>query len=194
MEIPQLSLFQRSNSTYPFGYLIVIAPQADIRTYVNDLKREFCQRYGPYESRHSKPHITISHFPLLKERQDKVLSLLQYGLSELEPFLLTLNGFGHFPNSNVIYLNVDQSAELKALSSFFLHSKESFRLGSNCTVIKNHHLTIAKSLQTDDFESACDRYLSKPYYSSFLVEKLNVFRYDPQQGSYSWLMHLKLGG
>ena len=34
--------------------------------------------------------------PLLEERQGKVFKSLQEGLSELESFATTLNGFGHF--------------------------------------------------------------------------------------------------
>lgn len=187
------SLFHESNETRLFGFLIVITPSPEIETYVHTLKSEFYYRFGTYESMHSIPHITICHFPMLEERQDKVFSLLRKGLSEINPSYLNLNGFGHFINSNVIYLRVEQSEELRSLEKFFIHSKRQIRLGKRCIVVAKHHLTIAKGLKPDIFKSACDDYLSGSYHNSFWVDRLSVLRYDPYEGRYSKLMDLKLG-
>lgn len=193
MKITEPSLFPPSNNTKLFGFLIVITPPPEIGTYVHTLKSEFYQMYGSYESRHSNPHITICNFPMFEDRQDKIFSSLQKNLSGINPFELKLNGFDCFPKSKVIYLHVEQSGGLKSLNNFFVYNKRQLRLGHNCHIVGDHHLTIAKGLHPDNFKSACGSYLPRSYRNSFLVDRLTVLRYDPDEGRYSKLMDLKLG-
>ena len=193
MKIIQPSLFPQSNKVKLFGFLIVITPSPEVVAYVKRLKSEFYRMYGKYRSMDSKPHITICQFLMFDDRQKNVLRSLQKSLAAASPFELKLNGFGHFINSNVIYLSVEQSEELESLKSLFVYNLKRLWIEQNKIVIKKHHLTIAKDIHPGIFKSACDNYLPRPYHNSFMVDKLTVLRYAPFEAKYSKLMDLKLG-
>ncbi len=193
MKIIQPSLFPQLNEVKLFSFLIVITPSPEIVTDVNRLKSEFYQMYGRYGSMDSKPHITVCQFLMFDDRQNNVLLSLQKSLARISPFELKLNGFGHFINSNVIYLRVAQSEELESLKNLFVYSLKRLWIEQNKIVIKKHHLTIAKGIHPGIFESAYDIYLPGSYRNSFIVNKLAVLGYAPYEARYSKLMDLKLG-
>ena len=193
MKIIQPSLFPQSNEVKLFGFLIVITPSPEIITDVKRLKSEFYRTYGKYRSMESKAHITICQFLMFDDRQKNVLRSLQRSLTGISPFELELNGFGHFINSNVIYLRVAQSEELESLKNLFVYDLKRLWIEQNKIVIKKHHLTIAKDIHPGIFKSACDNYLPRPYHNSFVADKLTVLRYAPFEAKYSKLMDLNLG-
>lgn len=193
MRTPTAPIFHRKPMNGLYGFLIVISPPEDVTSYVNELKSMFYKKYGSYEAMHSKPHITICNFPLLEERQEKVFSGLQNGLSQIDPFLLALKGFGSFPNSNVIYIDVEDSEELNSLREKFFRMNVELRIGKRLNLIDNYHLTIGKKLKPSVFESAKTEYLKRSYQNSFTVDKLKVLRFDFDARRYFEFGDLKLG-
>ncbi|MDR8389546.1 2'-5' RNA ligase family protein [Aliifodinibius sp. S!AR15-10] len=194
MATQSASIFTQNSRDRLSGFLVVISPSKEVEGYTNDMKKEFYEQYGPYHGRYSKPHITVCNFPLLEERQDKVFSTLQQGFSEIDPFLLKLNGFGSFENSNVIYLNVEDSSKLRSLKQAFYHMSRKLWLVKNFNLVDTSHLTIARKLPPDIFELAKSAYLSRCYRNYFTVDSLKVLRYDMEKERYFDFGELKLGG
>lgn len=180
-------------NTKPFIFLIVISPPKDIVDYANKLKSEFHQEFGPYDGQYSKPHITICNFLLLEERQEKVLSAFQYGLAQIEPFLLELHDFNSFEKSNVIYLAVNDPPGLKSLRKQLSLMSQELWLKKNFSLSDKPHLTIARKLTSRTFALAKSAYQSKSYQNAFLVERLKVLRYDPGKRRYFDIGDLILG-
>lgn len=193
MKIIQPSLFPESTDVKLFGFMIVITPSSEVVTYVDRLKSEFYQAYGKYRSMDSKPHISLCQFLMFDERQNNVLRSLQKSMSGIHPFRLKLNGFGHFLNSRVIYLHVEQSEELESLKNMFVYSLQRLWIEKSKIVVRNHHLTVAKDIHPGIFKSACDNYLKRSYQNSFIVDKLTVLRFAPYEAKYSKVMDLELG-
>ncbi len=193
MNRPNTLIHQQQNRNRLFGYLVIISPPEDVTRFVNELKAEFYSKYGPYEGKYSKPHITICNFRLLEQRQDKVLSTFQNGLSEIDPFMLKINGFGSFENSNVIYLKVEETGQLTPLKKKLFHIKKKLWFKKNFYLFGIPHLTIAKKLEPAVFEAAAMDYCSRSYQNSFTVDRLKVLRYDSAERKHFDLGDLKLG-
>ena len=176
-----------------FGFLTVISPPEPIMSHINHLKQGFYEKYGHYNGRFSKPHITICNFPLLSQRIEKVFSSLKSGLSELSPFQIQLNGFKSFKNSNVIYIDIENSKQLMLFRKKLIYMNVDLRLGKRFFLFDNPHLTIAKNLPNDIFESAKIDFLSRSFQSQFIVDKLTVLRYDLDEEKYFHFCDLPFG-
>lgn len=192
-----LPLFPSEARKKLFGILIVISPPQNIAGDAEKLKHEFYRKYGSYESRHSKPHITLCNFILPEDRLDKVLASLQKDISQIRPFLLSLSGFGSFTGSNVIYMDVAESEELSLVRAFFVQKKAELKLGRPFSAPKKPHLTIAKNLKPGIFEAAAPEYLARTYRNVFMVTKLKVLGKELKTETYVKyrdLGDLRLGG
>lgn len=175
------------------GFLIIISPPKEVETVVVDLKSEFRRKYGTYDAMYSRPHISICNFRLLEERGKDVFATFQSELAGLEPFLLQLDGFGCFRGSNVIHINVANSAELNKLRETFYRLSVKLWLRNSFILFETPHLTIAKKMQAGIFESARTAYLPRLYRHSFTVDKLKVLRYDFESKRYDVYQHLRFG-
>lgn len=162
-------------------------------SHIDYLKQEFYEKYGSYDGRFPKPHITICNSPLLAQRIEKVFSTLKSGLAELSPFQLRLNNFNSFRNSNVIFVDVEDSKQLMLLRKKLIYMNVDLRLGKRFFLFDNPHLTIAKNLPKDIFESAKSDFLSRSYQSEFIVDKLVVLRYDLDKAKYFHFCDLTFG-
>ena len=175
------------------GFLIIISPPDEIKTFINRLKSELYEKYGNYDGRFSKPHITICNFPLLEDRQEKVFTAFQKKMAAIDPFTVKLNNFDSFENSNVIYLKVEESTELNSLRESLAYLKVEAKLGNKFFLFNKPHITIGKKLDTDVFESSRSDFRLRTYQNSFIADRLKVLRYDFNESRYFEFIDLKLG-
>lgn len=188
---------KEKNQIYEF--LIVFNLPKWVEKYVVQLKDEFADTFGPFPSRHSVPHITLSKFPYLIQNQDTILLMLQDTLYKASPTQIELNGFGVFLNSRVIYIHVEPSDELNGLRSPFYHIRDLYDYNKKgFHVFDKLHVTVARGLRKDVFEAARSKYLPQRYQSSFLKTKLTVLRREVKGngkfGFYEEVTDLTLGG
>lgn len=176
-----------------FGYLIVISPSKEVADYVSACKSDLHKEYGNYPSQHSDPHITICNYPLLEERQYNVLIGLQKGLISLEPFTLKLKDFGSFPGSNVIFVDIEESGDLKKLREILYVKNVHLWISKKFFLFTKPHLTIAKQLKPYIFDKVRSDYCGKSYQKQFWVDHLAILRYDFDQGRYTHIGDLRLG-
>lgn len=174
----QLSLFSGEKvQRRIYEFLFVINLPEAINEYVKHLKDEFYEEFGYFPSRGSKPHITISKFPLLEKQPVAIISFLKRSFQEISPFEININGFDSFPSSRTIYLNVEDSTYLDKLKAPFNYIREDFKPKKYFHVLKDKpHVTIARGLRSGIFDEAVEDYLLRAYVNSFLVEKLIVLR------------------
>lgn len=193
MKTPNSQLVSQSRGGQLSGFLIIISPPEGIKTFINGLKSEFYERYGHYDGRFSKPHITICNFPLLEGRQKKVFTGFQEKVAAIDPFIVELNDFDSFERSNVIYLNVEESAALNSLKKSLAYLHVELKLGNDFFLFKKPHITIGKKLNSDVFESSKSDFQLRAYQNSFIADKLKVLRYDFNENRYFEFMDLKFG-
>lgn len=196
----QLSLFpEKKVRKRVYEFLIVINLPDSINDYVEGLKDEFYERFGFFPSRNSKPHITISKFPLLEKRPDTIISFLKRSFHGLSPFRIELNGFDSFLSSRVIYLNVEDLPDLDKLKAPFNYIREDFKPKKYFHVLKDKpHVTIVRGLRSGIFDEVVEDYLLRTYENSFIVDELKVLRRenlgDGKYTNYEHIDDLILGG
>lgn len=197
MDKQTLSLFPEEGTPKKvFEFLIVINFPESINEYVKNLKTEFYKEFGSFPSRGSKPHITISKFPLSEEEPGSLITYLQRSFQNIAPFIVVVNGFKSF--EKVIYLNVEEADGLDELKEPFKVLREEFRPKKYFFIFRNPHITIARGLHPDIFEKAEPDYLSRMYVNTLVVDKLRVLRRENfGNGKYSKYDHIAdliLGG
>lgn len=175
----QLSFFPSDDGDVLSDFLIVINPSDDIGKDVELFKTEFYEIFGSYPSRHSEPHITVADIHCLPKNEDKVISSIRNNHPKTGSFLVDINGFSDYEgNGNrVIHMHVKQSEEFEKLEKYYKQMKMVIhRYKKRYYVSDSPHITIARGLRREVFETAKRVYLPRPYQNSFEAKSLIILR------------------
>ena len=106
-----------------YEYLLVLNPHEELRNRIQDIKKEFAEKYKAPIAFYTKPHITLVNFLAYEMTEEKILHRLGVVAMGLTPFKVELKDFGSFP-THTIYVNVSTKVpiqqvvrELKARSN-----------------------------------------------------------------------------
>lgn len=172
--------------------LILIEPPRNVVDYVSILKKELQDEYGKFLSGDSKAHITISNFLVSDNRTDKVLSTIDKRLSLFPKFELQLKGFSTFDTGRTFYIGVEQSRAFAYLTNEFESIKKEVVKTTKFYSSKTAHVTIARKLSPQAFNHIKDKYISKPFYYTFDVERLIVLKRNSTKVKYEFHSYINL--
>ncbi len=186
----QIPLF--ANNSTLMSFLILIPIPKEISNRITTLKKEFKNKYGAFLSENSVPHITVCSFLLLDYRVSDVFSLLEKRISPLPTFEFRLEDFNTFDNSRVLYVKVNESEAFSFLINEFDRSRQQLMIRKNYTDSPTPHITIAKNLDIETFDTARKEYSEKKFTGIFTVNKLTVLNYNLEERKYDHYKDIKL--
>lgn len=180
-----LSLFPEAVDNKKIDFLFVINPSDSVSSDAKEFKKEFYQIFGFFPSRGSKPHITIADIECRPKNQEKIISELKNNHPQIGPFNVLVNGFADYEgNGNrVLHLYVEKSDEFKRLEKYYKRMKKILeRYKKRYYVSENPHITIARNLSFELFESAKKEFLSRSYQTTFTAKRITILRREIVDG------------
>jgi len=152
-------------------YLIVLTPPESINTIVKNLKDFSYHKIGEYESRHSKPNITVQPWPRKRAVWiEPLIPKLVRDLQGLPPLVMDISGFDFFDQQDrqTIYVKLNTTALTKV---WFKLLRRFFN-----TPPFEPHITIARNITIDDFKKLWPDFKSREWNAQFQVDKLTILR------------------
>lgn len=172
--------------------LILIEPPRNVVDYVSILKRELQDEYGDFLSGNSRAHITIRNFLVAENRIDKVISTIGKKLSLFPKFEMQLKGFSTFDVGRTFFIGVEESKSFKYLAKEFETIKKEVVKTTKFYNSNTPHVTIARKLTTKAFKKIKEKYISKPFYYTFDVERLIVLKRNDSKKKYEFHSYINL--
>lgn len=157
-------------------YFIAIYPDQKIIDEVRVFKEDLALNFENSKALNNDAHITL--FPPFEreiELEEDILIAFQKINTNIQPFEITLNGFGSFPNPKnpVLFIHPEENENLKQL---YFNVIEKFSFGKYSF---NPHMTVGfRNLTYDKFLKAWEIYKDKNYKTKFIVDKILLLRHD----------------
>jgi 2'-5' RNA ligase len=155
-----------------FEYLLIISPSEEISRFVWHLKRIFADRYGCTIAASSAPHITMGNWGRSDHDEARIIASISGFAETISPFIAHFDGLGNFKTQTIFInvLNKEPFAEIrKGLKDLAL-------LESDVIFPSVPHLTVARSMKADQFESAWSEWKDEEFKASCEVNGMILLR------------------
>ena len=164
-----------------YEYLLVVHPTEEVYNRVYEEKKHFSSQYGVSVARKTLPHITVANFLAYEPMEETIIRYMNRIAGMRKSFGVTLNNYGSF-RPHTVYLRVQNhepfkqmAVALKAIDNYI----QSCKLPA-AYLVNNPHLTIARRLQRNEYETAVAHYSKKTFQASFEVNALVLLRRQNQ--------------
>ncbi|MCW9706135.1 2'-5' RNA ligase family protein [Fodinibius salsisoli] len=163
-------------------YFIAILPPDKIANQVQEVKKEFVNKYDSKEAYNKPPHFTlIAPFKVPEKVEEVIVPQLIFFANDQSSFTLHLSGFNHF-RDDVIFIDVKDPSPMQTLHgklSEYLLNEMGF---SSKTVRPNSltpHMTVAyRDLTPANFERSWQEFNNRPFDYSFEVNSIYLLKHD----------------
>jgi 2'-5' RNA ligase len=164
-------------------YFFAILPPFNIAAELNEIKKEFAEKYGSSKALKSPPHITIIPPFFANDTFEKSIESKVNGFAkDCRHISINLNGFGEF-NNKVIFVEMKKNAELQvfydAFSAFFTG------LGFEITSMNKFfhpHVTVAfRDLSAENFKKAWPLFKDREFKDSFSAVSIHLLKHKEDQ-------------
>lgn len=157
-----------------FEYLLIISPSQEIKSFVWHLKRIFADRYGCTIAASSAPHITMGNWGRSDYDQAKIITSIGRFAETISPFIAHFDGLDHFKTKTIFVnvLNKEPFAEIRE----GLKDSTQHLLKHDVIFPGVPHLTVAKSMEADQFKSAWSDWKDEEFKASCEVNEMILLR------------------
>ncbi|MBN7809402.1 2'-5' RNA ligase family protein [Algoriphagus sp. H41] len=157
-----------------YEYLLLTTPNETVGRFAWNLKRLFTKNYRCLQADMLSPHITVGTFLLRKKLESKIVDKLREFAMTVTPFTAEFDGFGSFPKK-VVFLDIANKEPFHELSKGSRDSSSRFN-NDNSHFSFNAHLTIARSMNAEQFENAWRDWKDKAFKASSDVNEMLLLR------------------
>ncbi|MBL7893503.1 MAG: 2'-5' RNA ligase family protein [Bacteroidia bacterium] len=164
-------------------YFFALLTPFNITAEVDEIKREFTEKYESSRALKSPPHITIiPPFFANDDFEKSIENKVNVFVKNCEPFNVTLNGFGEF-NNKVIFVEIEKNESLQlfytAFSAFFTG------LGFELTSMNKFfhpHVTVAfRDLTKENFEKAWPEFKKREFVGRFSASSIHLLKHKGEK-------------
>jgi 2'-5' RNA ligase len=169
---------------YQFEYMLIASPCKEVYNQVMEEKQQFYTVYQEKIAIKTKPHITIANFLAKEAMEETIIRWMNRAIGMQPRFSVLLNNFGGFP-PHTIYIRIQQPQPFKQLAAA-LHPIDQYVRSNNCPpmhLVTNPHLSLARRLPPNVFETAMLDYSQKTFHASFQISELVLLRRQHQYDS-----------
>lgn len=163
-----------------FEYLLVVQPDAAVRTQVMEERYFFNGLYRRGSADDMPPDIAIAAFTAREAMEDILIRWLRRMIAIQPGFTVTLNNYGAIP-AQALYLRVQDQAPFLKLSAG-LEPVCEFLKDNHCPPLQRYQrafIPLASRLQPAVFEKAVPEYARRSFHASFEVQQLVLIRKSP---------------
>lgn len=161
-----------------YEYLLVISPHEELGNRIVKVKTEFSEKYKSDYAKWGKPHITLANFLQYEMMEERLVNRLNMIAMGFHPIKVELRDYGSFP-SHTIYINVVSKLPIQSLVKTI--RSEAQRLMKLNDEKKPHfilepHLTIARKLQSWQYEKGWLEYSHKHFTGRFIADGMLLLK------------------
>lgn len=157
-----------------FEYLLIISPSQEIKHYVNMLKRIFADRYKCTMAVGLTPHITMGNWGRSDHDEARIIATI-FGFTEtISPFIAHFDGLGNF-RTETIFVRVLNKEPFEEISKGLKTSTKAL-LEKHVKFPDNAHVTVARKMETHQFESAWSEWKDEKFKASCEVNEMILLR------------------
>lgn len=177
-------------------YFIAILPPEDIAKSVQEIKKEFADRYDSNEAYRRPAHFTLqAPFKIPEAHEEVIIPPLVSFAKDQEAFTVQLSGFNHF-RDDVIFIDVDDPSPMKSLHKNLVNFLQN-ELDFTNKMIRNKslmpHMTVAyRDLSSKNFQKAWKEFSSRSF--DYLFEVNSIFLLKQDYTEWQPFYKFKFGG
>ncbi len=184
-----------------FEYLLIISPDEEIKSYVMRLKKLFADRYGCKKAAGLIPHITMGNWLRSHYDEERIIANIKRFAETANPFLAQFDGLGKFDNHakdnfKTIFVNVFNKESFAHISKGLNRSSRHL-LKKFATFPGTAHLTIARSMESEQFERAWSEWENEEFKAYCEVSGMILLRrelYKDGHGTYETIATFPFAG
>ena len=163
-------------------YFIGILPPYAIAERVQEVKKEFVERYESKEAYKRPAHFTLQiPFKIPADFEENLIRHLEEFSSKQQPFTAQLAGFGHF-RDDVIFIDLEDSTAMKMLRNnliTYLQQEAGFTDKMIGRKSFTPHMTVAyRDLTSENFQKAWEEFKDRSFDFSFEVKSIYLLKHD----------------
>jgi 2'-5' RNA ligase len=162
-------------------YLLVVNVGTEVAELVREEKATFSQQFGAKTSV-EEAGITLASFLAKEEMEETILRWMHRIISSRNRFSVALNNFSGIPNTNTIYLRVQDHQPFKTLAKELKVIDELVRSNGlpKAQLQAVPRLAIANRLEKNVYEKAMLAYSRKDFHAEFEVKELVLLKRNNQ--------------
>ena len=165
-------------------YFIAIMPPDEIAQRVQEVKKEFVEKYNSEEAYTQPPHFTLrAPFKAPEEIEETIVPQLIFFAEDQSPFTVQLSGFNHF-RDDVIYIDVEDPSSMQSLHADlreYLQNEMGFSDQSSNNTFTPHMTVAYRDLTAENFKRAWTEFKDRSFNYSFKVDSIFLLKHDYQQ-------------
>ncbi len=166
-------------------YMLVLAPHEELRHRIQEIKKEFAEKYKCQRALWGKPHMMLARFTQYEMMEERVLNRLKSISMGFPPFKVELKDFGSYP-SHTIFIN---STSREPIRELHREIREAQRIMRPDNEHKPHftddpQITVAGKLLPWQYESGWLEFSNRHFTGRFMADSMLLLK--RRQGSKAW--------
>jgi 2'-5' RNA ligase len=166
-------------------YLLILNPHEELRSKIQQVKKEFYDAYQVPAAFGGKPHVTLVRFTQLALMEERIIQRLRTISMGYCPFKVELKDFGSFP-SHTIFIQVTSKLPIRGLVN---EIKDIQRLMKADKDHKPHfidepYIPVARKLLPWQYEKGWLEYGNKSFTGRFVADGMLLLK--RRTGELSW--------
>jgi 2'-5' RNA ligase len=161
-----------------YEYLLVLNPHEALREKIMQVKQYFFDTYKNSTAIYSKPHITLVNFVQYGMMEERLINRLEVLAMGCPPIKVELKDYGSFP-SHTIYINITSKVPVQSLiKNIRAEAQRLMKLNNDNKphFIMEPHLTIARKLQSDQYEKGWLEFSNLQFTGRFIADAMLLLR------------------
>ncbi len=172
-------------------YLVVLLPHEDLRTRVNNIKKDFSEKHNTIAASSSKPHLALASFSVWEMMEEKLLQKLRIIAMGMPPFKVDLKDYGSFP-THTIFINVQSKIPVMNLVKSLKEARRLMRCpGNEPYFITTPYMPVGRKLSPEQYDLAWKEYSHRHFTASFIADGMLLLKRRPGDRNYQIVQRLE---
>ncbi len=172
-------------------YLIVLLPHEDLRNRINNIKKDFTEKYNTPPALTTKPHLALASFSVWEMMEEKLLQKLHVIAMGLPPFKVDLKDYESFP-THTIYINVQSKLPITNLVKSLKEAKRLMRCpGKEPFFVATPYIPIARKLPSAIYDQAWKEFSHRHITASFIADGMLLLKRKQGEKNYQIVQRLE---
>jgi len=166
-------------------YLLILNPHEELRARIQQVKKDFSEKFQAPGAIGGKPHVALVKFTQLELMEERILQRLRIIGMGFSPFKVELKDFGSFP-SHSIYINVISKLPVRSLVNEVRDVQRLMKLDKDHKphFIDEPYIAIARKLLPFQYEKGWLELSNKSFTGRFIADGMLLLK--RREGDKAW--------
>jgi 2'-5' RNA ligase len=173
-------------------YMLVLTPHEELRSRIQQVKKEFSEKYSCAQALWGKPHLMLARFTQYEMMEERVLNRFKAISMGFRPFKAELKDFGSYP-SHTIFINMTTREPVRELLKEIRESQRILKPDNEHKPYfsDDPQISIAGKLLPWQYEKGWIEYSHRHFTGRFMAESMLLLKRRP--GTKAWQIVERLG-